>query len=80
MSAPPRKLTPFDSAGTCTYVLQMASGQYVYDPTCTGSGCPKCKGFDIGSAFLWLDEQRALEVAKSTPWIGASATAVRGRP
>jgi hypothetical protein len=77
---PPRKLTPFDSLGTNTYVLQMASGQYVYDPTCTAAGCPSCKGFDIGSAFLRLDEQRALAVAKATPWIGASATVHRGRP
>lgn len=63
--------------GTCTWVLLMSTGQYVYDPTVLSS--TNC-GFDLGSAYLWFSEERALEVAKRTPWIGAAATARRGRP
>ncbi len=62
--------------GTCTWVLMMSSGQFVYDPFTISS---TSQGFDINSACLWFSEERALEVAKRTPWIGASARVMRAR-
>lgn len=63
--------------GLCTWVLMMSSGQFVYDPTTISS---TSQGFDINSAYLWLSDERALEFAHKTPWIGASARVMRARP
>lgn len=66
------------SGGTCTYVIQLASGQYVTEPECTVGGCPGCRSFDINAAYL--DENKARNHADTTPWIGKSASIQRARP
>jgi hypothetical protein len=74
-----RTPTSFDSAGTCTYVLVTSSGEYVYDPTAKIAGIWS-RGEERDKAHLWFSEQSALDAAKRIPWVGAGATAWRGRP
>lgn len=75
MSEAPRTLTPFDSIGTCMWVLLLPNGHYVYDPK-EGS----LTGNNREAAHVWFSRERALEVATATPWIGARAKTERARP
>lgn len=63
------------TGGTCTYALRLSNGAYVQDPEVKDK-----ISFHIDWAHVWLSPVRALEVAANTPWIGASARAVRARP
>jgi hypothetical protein len=62
------------TGGLCTYALRLSSGAYVQDPDIRDN-----ISFHIDWAYAWFSEERALEVAKATPWIGESAAAVRIR-
>lgn len=73
----PREV-PLDAAATLTWAVQCADGMYVVDPAST-DGKFACS-YDRSLAHLWLDEERAKAWAAKTPWAGASAKAVRGRP
>lgn len=73
-----RRPFPLDAAATCTWAVQTADGMYVVNPD--SSDGKFATSYDRSLAHLWLDEGAAKAWAAKTPWAGASARVVRGRP
>lgn len=63
------------TGGLCTWALRLSTGAYVANPD-----VKEAISFHIDFACVWFSQERALEVARKTPWIGASAVATGARP
>lgn len=60
------------TGGLCTWALQLASGDYVYDPDLVAA----C-GSDLSKAYVWLDREPTTRGVRA--WMGSAVTVVRSR-